>query len=70
MFDYSATSSHKLQQPLIDELLIAINSVKPYGSIEVYVQDNVVTQITIRKIKKTSVRTQNLATSLNGERQI
>jgi hypothetical protein len=38
---------------LIDEVVEAIRSVKGWGSIEIYVQDYCVTQITVRKIKKT-----------------
>ena len=40
------------QKDLIYEILRAIYSVEGYGSIEIYIQDNHVTQITTRNIKK------------------
>ena len=40
------------QKDLIYEILRAIYSVDGYGSIEIYIQDNQVTQITTRNIKK------------------
>lgn len=40
---------------LMEEIARAIQSVDAYGSIEIYVQNRVVTQITIRNIKKTSM---------------
>ena len=47
-------STAKISETLIYEIKDAIKSVKSYGSIEIYVQDGVVTQITIRNIKKTN----------------
>lgn len=44
----------KLPVTLVDELEKALQTVT-YGSIEIFVQDSVVTQITVRNIKKTSV---------------
>lgn len=38
---------------LIEEIVKALKSVGGYGSIEIYVQDHSVTQITVRNIKKT-----------------
>jgi len=35
------------------EIRSALNSVKAFGSVEVYIQKGVVTQITVRNIKKT-----------------
>lgn len=46
------------------ELLNEINSALKdlmWGSVEIYVQDNVVTQITVKNIKKTSVSTKESA---------
>lgn len=37
---------------LTDEILTALASIR-FGSIEIYVQDGVVTQLTVRNIKKT-----------------
>ncbi|MBI4067643.1 DUF2292 domain-containing protein [Candidatus Gottesmanbacteria bacterium] len=48
-------SNIKLSQSLIDELTHALHMIKGYGSIEIYVQDSTVTQITVRNIKKTKV---------------
>ncbi|KKT74796.1 MAG: hypothetical protein UX31_C0003G0025 [Candidatus Nomurabacteria bacterium GW2011_GWA1_46_11] len=45
-------SPYKMSQEVIDEVMSALQSIKSYGSIEIYVQDNVVTQITVRNIKK------------------
>lgn len=51
MADYS---TKKVTQSLIEELKQALKSVKGWGSVEVIVQENKVTQITVRNIKKTS----------------
>jgi hypothetical protein len=51
MVDYS---TKKVTQSLIEELKQAVKSVKGWGSVEVIVQENKVTQITVRNIKKTS----------------
>ena len=45
----------KLSSSLISELETALQMVKAYGSIEIYVQDSKVTQITVRNIRKTKV---------------
>lgn len=42
------------QNDLISEIKNALKSVK-YGSVEIFIQDSTVTQITVRNIKKTSV---------------
>lgn len=47
-------SSNSLSSSLLTELKEALHTVN-YGSIEIYVQDKKVTQITVRNIKKTSV---------------
>lgn len=48
-------STQKITSSLIEELKKALHKVR-YGSIEIFVQDNVVTQITVRNIKKTSYK--------------
>ncbi len=49
----SSTNKNK-RQNLVSEIKEALKSVS-YGSIEIFVQNKVVTQITVRNIKKTSV---------------
>lgn len=39
---------------LVTELKDALQAVGSYGSVEVFVQNNEITQITVRNIKKTS----------------
>ena len=51
MQDYS---TQKISPRLVDEVKEAIGSVSSYGSVEIYVQDGVVTQISIRHIRKTA----------------
>jgi len=53
-------SSNSLSTSLLSEIKEALQTVN-YGSIEIYVQDKKVTQITVRNIKKTSV-------TINGEK--
>lgn len=48
-----AYSTQKISSKLVDELKTILQNVT-YGSIEIYVQDRKVTQITVRHIKKTS----------------
>ncbi len=48
-------STERVSRVLMDEIEHALKTVKTYGSIEIYVQNSVVTQITIRNIRKTSV---------------
>lgn len=50
-------STHTISQNLLEEISQALQHVSPYGSVEIYVQDNTVTQITIRNIKKTTTNT-------------
>lgn len=52
-----SSTAKKTSAKLIDEIEQALKNVS-YGSIELYVQDKVVTQITVRSIKKTSVSIQ------------
>lgn len=42
-----------IKSELLEEIVRALKSVSGYGSIEIYVQDHSVTQITIRSIRKT-----------------
>lgn len=50
-----STKKHCLITPdLIEEFVHAVTSVGEYGSVEVYVQNAAVTQITVRTIKKTT----------------
>ena len=39
---------------LIEEVLQSIKQIEGFGSVEIYIQDYTVTQITTRKIKKTN----------------
>jgi hypothetical protein len=43
-----------VSKTLLEEIIVALQTVKSYGSVEIYVQKGVVTQITVRKIKKTT----------------
>lgn len=47
-------STLALSQALIDEIMASLKAIHGWGSMEIFVQDNVVTQITVRNIKKTS----------------
>jgi hypothetical protein len=51
MVDYS---TKKITGDLLSEIKSAIKNVRGWGSVEIYVQDFKVTQITERNIKKTS----------------
>jgi hypothetical protein len=51
MVDYS---TKKITRDLVEEVKIALKNVRGWGSVEIYVQDFKVTQITERNIKKTS----------------
>lgn len=46
-------STSKISETLLIEIKKALKSVKSYGSIEIYVQEGNVTQITVRNIRKT-----------------
>lgn len=58
-------STQKISITLLDEIKKALQSVS-YGSIEIYVNDKTVTQISIRSIKKTSFTIEK-STSSNGK---
>lgn len=47
-------SQHTISPNLLEEIKDALESVR-YGSIEIFVQNRVITQITVRNIHKTSV---------------
>ncbi|MBI2443524.1 MAG: DUF2292 domain-containing protein [Candidatus Levybacteria bacterium] len=47
-------STKKIQQELIEEILEALRNIRGWGSVEIYVQDFKVVQITERNIKKTA----------------
>lgn len=51
-------STKRVSSQLIEEITSALKSVN-FGSIEIYVTDNNVTQITTRTIKKTAISTGN-----------
>lgn len=57
MVDYS---TKKITRDLIDEFKQALKNVRGWGSVEIYVQDYKVTQITERNIKKTNHSIRNL----------
>ena len=47
-------STKNISDKLMLEIKTALQSVKGYGSVEMYIQKGSVTQITVRNIKKTS----------------
>lgn len=47
-------STKKVSKALLKEIKDALKSVGGYGSIEIFIQNNVVTQITTRNIRKTN----------------
>ena len=63
-------SSNKLSRKLLAELEAALKSVKAYGSVEIFVQNNIVTQITVRSIKKTSSLKPNGASKLDKNKKM
>lgn len=62
-------STKKITTSLIDELKNALHKVD-YGSIEIFVQDNTVTQITIRNIKKTSYKLEHQMPTISPSSRI
>ena len=46
-------STKQVSDILVEDIKKALKSIDSYGSVELFVQDNVVTQITTRNIKKT-----------------
>lgn len=51
-FNMAKKSQFKVNNQLIDELIQALKELDGWGSVEIYVQNNKVTQITKRAIKK------------------
>lgn len=49
-------STKNVTETLVKEITSAIKSVQDYGSVELFVQDGIVTQITTRTIKKTAAK--------------
>ena len=47
-------STKNISDTLLNEIKNALQSVSLYGSVEIYVQNGVVTQITVRNIRKTN----------------
>lgn len=47
-------STKRISKELVKELISALKSIDAYGSVEIYVQNATVTQITVRNIKKTA----------------
>lgn len=47
-------STKKITRDLIEELKQVLRSIEGWGSVEIFVQDNRVVQITARKIRKTN----------------
>lgn len=47
-------STKKVSRQLLLEIKGALKKVGGFGSVEIYVQDNTVTQITVRNIRKTN----------------
>jgi hypothetical protein len=57
----------KISPTLLVELEHALQMIKGYGSVEIYVQNSVVTQITVRNIKKTKVNINGIAKQTDGK---
>lgn len=53
-------STKKITKDLVEEIRSALKNVRGWGSVEIFVQDFKVTQITERNIKKTSHSIRNL----------
>jgi len=47
-------SRQKISHSVVEEITSALKSVRHFGSVEIYIQKGVVTQITVRNIKKTN----------------
>lgn len=58
-------STNYISTNLLSEIKDALESVK-YGSIEIVVQNRIVTQITVRNIHKTSMEIENESMNSNG----
>lgn len=49
-------ATNKISDTLVTEIKKALQSVTTYGSVEIYIQKGIVSQITVRNIKKTASR--------------
>jgi hypothetical protein len=47
-------STRRITQHLLKDITASLKSIDTHGSVEIYVQDSTVTQITVRNIKKTN----------------
>ena len=47
-------STKRISDALLTEIKNSIKSVRTYGSVEIYIQKGIVTQITVRNIRKTN----------------
>lgn len=54
MANPAAFSTKKVSNELIEEIKKALENIRGWGSVEIYIQDFTVTQITERIIKKTN----------------
>lgn len=50
-------SIQNISDTLMEEIKSALQSVKTFGSVEIFIQKGLVTQITVRKIQKTAQST-------------
>ena len=66
--DTSKYSVKQVSKALVEEITKAVQSVESYGSVEIYVQDGIVNQITIRKIKKTNYQDKNTGKKIQNVR--
>jgi len=46
-------SIQNISPTLVEEILQSLKKIEGYGSLEIYIQNQTVTQITVRNIKKT-----------------
>ena len=60
MVDYSVK---RVTTNLVEEIKQALKAIRGWGSVEIYVQDHKVTQITTRNIKKTNHLLEKLPSS-------
>jgi len=49
-----AYSTRRITQHLLKDITASLKSIDTHGSVEIYVQNETVTQITVRNIKKTN----------------
>lgn len=52
-------STKRISKKLLQEISQALKSIDAYGSVELYIQDSTVTQITTRNIQKTNTKSKN-----------